>query len=642
MAADSVQFLIDLQARFQTLTPAQSALSNLEKQINKERVALDALEKKLAKATPKQASDLLKQVDAQRKNIGQLERAVPAWRKFADASKSTSKATDAMQELGTAAGGTLGRLSSVASVAGTAAGAIGILTGVVIALAAAVVYGAVSLVRFALASADAARSSYLLSAAAAGSAPGGAELEASMSQLARRVPLARAKIADMARGLEDVRLHGRAAQAALTAMTITASARGGAAAGAIKSIAETSKNARRFLLGVRNIYGEYSALAGTGIKSADIYQALAESMKVSIPEAAALLQSGRVSVKQGMIALEKATQARFGDTIAGQMLAMSTQAEKARENFKALFEGVHLDNFLKGMSMVTSLISQDTFTGYALKQVLTGAMNDFFNGAAKVFPYVRAGLIGVAIGALTVYLAFLKARKAVLSLVDKLGLKGALGGIDGITVAMYLGIGAVGFLVGMFALLTVTIGLALVPLAILAAAILIAVAVPIAIVYGLAKAFEWLTGKLAGVTNGLDAVDLYTKGRAYVDGLIKGLLSKLPSVTDAAIAIADALSGGLAGKLIIRSPSKLAFTQGAYYGQGIAMGADSQADAARQAGGRVAGALASGGASVNAGDAGKRELHVHIHGDVYGIDEFNRRVREATDVYVMHEAAATT
>lgn len=634
MSAAGTQFLIDLRARFDTLSPAQNALSALEKQILKEKKALESLEAKLKTATPKQAGELLKQVDAQRKVVGSLESALPAWRKFAATSSGASKeAAGGLAELGAASGGTIGQLSNVARMLGTTTGAIGVIVGAVLALVAGVLYGAYSLAKFALTAGDAARSAYLLSAAATGSAAGGAELEVVISQLARRIPLAREKLAGMASDLATLKFRGREAQAALTAMGIVASARGDTAAASIKGIAEQSKSARRFLIGAKDIYGEFLSLKGTGLKSADIYAALAESMKVSIPQAKALLASGKVTVQQGMIALEKAAQSRFGDTIAGQMISLTAQAEKAKENFAALFSGLHLDNFLKGLSSVTSLLSQDTVFGYTLKTVLTGAMNDLFNGASKVFPYIRAMLIGVAIGALTVYLYFLKAKKAVTELGEKLGLAGKLKGIDGLTIAMYAGIGAVGLLVVGFGLLAAAMIIASLPLLVLLAGLLLIASLPLLIGYGIAKLGSAMSDAFTGAWDAIMSVDLLAEGKRIVDSLIAGVKTQVPALIAAVAMMASNIPATVASVLDMHSPSRLAIEQGGNYTKSLGHGASKEADAAEAGGEAAARALARGGGTANggAGIGGPRETHLHFHGPVYGFEDFKARVGEVVD-----------
>lgn len=632
MSSAGVQFLIDLRARFDTLTPAQNALSSLEKQILKEKAALEKLETKLKTATPKQAADLLKQVDAQRKVVGELERAAPAWRQFAKTSAgATKEAAGGLAEMGAASGGMLGQLSNLARMAGTATGAIGILVGAVMAVVAASVLAFVSLVRFALVAGDAARASYLLSAAATGSAAGGAELEAVISQLARRIPLAREKLAGMARDLATVKLRGREAQAALTAMGIVASARGDSAAASIKGIAEQSKAARRFLLGAKDIYGEFTALAGTGIKAADIYSALADSLKVSIPQAKALLASGKVTVQQGMVALEKAAQARFGDTIAGQMASLTNQLAKAKENFAALFERVHLDNFLKGLQMVTGLLSKDTMFGYVLSEVLTTGLNDFFNTSAKVFPYVRAFLIGLAIGALTVYLYFLKAKKAVGELGEKLGLSGKLKGIDGLTLAMYAGIGAVGLLVLGFGLLAAALFLAILPLGILLVMVGLLAALPLLVIYGFYRLADAVAEAVSGAWESIKGIDLLSEGSRVVESLIAGIKSKVPALIAAVAAMALNIPGTVASVLDMHSPSRVAIGQGQNYTKGLGIGGEKGAEDAEA--GAEAGAMAlyrGGGKGMRGGGfvGGRVEHHHHYHGDVYGFDDFESRVEQ--------------
>lgn len=614
MAGSAEQFLLDIRAKFDTLTPAQSALAQIEKQLIKEKEALAGLEKKLAEASPQQKAAIEQQIAAQKKNIATLEQAIPAWRQFAAASQkdigvqtlerlfpSLKQFTEASEK---------GELAALAL-----SGGIGIAAKAAAAFVAAFAIATVTILGFALYAGDAARSSHLLEVAAAGSAIAGTELVAVVSQLARRVPLAREEISKIARGLIDAKLAGIDMQNALTAIAFTASARGQQAASAIENIAKQSAAMRRFMIGARDARGEFLSLQGTGIKAADVYAAVAKTLGISVAQAQAKVLSGMIPLKQGMEILATVAKDKFGGTIAGQMLALTTQIPKAKENLGALFSGVNLDKFLAGLAIVTGMLSQDTYFGHALKTIFSTVLTGFFDTASAAFPYVRAALIGVAIGALTVYLYFLRIKKAVSETLGPFApLKGR---VDGLKLAMYAGIGIVGALVGVFLGLAAAIALALVPLALLTLAVLALVAVPILIGYAFYKGFVMVKDAVAGAWAKLKSVDLSELGQNAIESLIRGIAGMAGKLASAVAGIAGIIPATVASTLLIHSPSRIAVEQGSYYAQGMAIGAKSGEGAVEEAAAGLAGAAMRGGASGgSSGGAGRhleiKELHFHI------------------------------
>lgn len=604
MAGGGVQFLIDLQARFAQLTPARKALVDLEKQIKSNREALASLESKLLKATPKQAGELLKQVDASRKSLGALQASVPAWKAFAAASERSTIDVEAFSNGMMAA--SKAAMAVIAVIAAAAAG----------------------FVAYAIYAADAARSTMLLNIASAGSVEKGTELNAVVSQLARRIPIARAKLDEMATSLIDAKLAGRDMQNALTAIATVASARGQQAASAIDAIAKSSASMRRFMLGARDVRGEFASLAGTGIKAKDIYNAVAKTLGITVAQAQQRVLAGTISLKKGMEILATVAQDKFGATIAGQMLSLTTQIDKVKENFGLLFSGIKLDKFLKGLDSVTSLLSQDTFTGYALKTVLTGAMNGFLDAAGAAMPYVRAMLIGIAIGALVLFLAFLKVKKAISDAFKGTDTAKFLSDLNYVKGAMYAGIIAVAALTSVFILLAAAMFIALVPLALLAIALLVLVAIPVIIAYAFYKGFKKIESTVTDALNALAGIDLTAIGQKAIESLIGGLSSMKGSLASTVADIAALIPGGISTALVMHSPSVLLTNQGRQAIGSFSSGAEKEADGVEAAGRRAGGAL-SAGVGAAGGPSGGRGGVVHMTNNFYVDDSgLIARVRE--------------
>lgn len=570
MASQAEEFILKLNQQISgPASAATGALAQLEAQIRKEQDALGGLEAKLGDSQKRlatlqegfggkvdisavrkqqeQIAALQDQISKKKIDVGKLEGSRDL-AQHADAMKANKEAFEATSG---PAGALVGKIQSLADAFGRG-GAAGGMAGAALAAAQAllalvtVVAGAVTaFALFGLAAGDAARSVQLLNNAAAGGVVAGAELSAVVADIAGKVPLASTKLAEMARSLEIARLAGRNMQVTLSAMGTLAAAVGDGAAGKIQQIAESSMQARRFMLGARDIYGEFASLAGTGVKAADVYAALAGSMKVSIDQAKALLLSGRVSVAQGLEALDAAVQAKFGKTVAAQMLALTTQLSKLKENFSKLFEGLDLEPFLRGLKTVTELFSQSTVTGRALRLLVTTLLQPLLDAAAASFPIIRAFFQGIAIGALLVVVAALQIRKA---------WRDAFGGdtksnIDLVKVALYAGIGVVGAFVAVVGALAAAFAVLAIVGTIVFFPIIAAVVLTVAAVYKIIQAVNAVKAGLAGI-------DLGAEARNFVQSFVNAIT--IENVVAAMTSLGNAAKDALKRALGIASPSKVA------------------------------------------------------------------------------------
>ncbi len=497
-------------------------------------------------------------------NVAKLQGALPSLKAKADVSEAKAAAeklketaesakgtTASFKQLGAAAGETDGPLGNFVRMIGKfkaagAAGAILALVGVLILVTTAAVSAAIALTRFALASADASRSARLLADAASGVEKGGEGLTSVIDDVAMKSPLAREKIAEMARAMEIAKLRGRDMQNALEATATATSAVGDSAGAAFKSIAEKSQFARRFLLSKAD-------LEGTGVAFADVAASLAKAMGISVAAAQTLIQRGGVSVAAGLEAMNAAVQAKFGKTVAAQMLSLNVQFAKMKEAFAQLFEGIDLEPFLEGLKSITGMFSQNTVMGATLKVLFQSIFNPLAESAGKVFPIVEAFIQGMVIATLMMYLGFLKVKAAITE---------ALGGdsaskIDWVKTAMYAGgiavvamVGAVaGLTIGIIALVTVMLPLAIV----LSLPFLLAVAAIALVIYAFYKLYDAVAG--------IQAPDLSSFGMLAVQSIEDGILSKLASVGAAMKKVALAMLTALPNALIMHSPSVLLTNQ---------------------------------------------------------------------------------
>jgi hypothetical protein len=457
---------------------------------------------------------------------------------------------NAAREAGIPGAGLVGKLQMLAK-AGPAA-AVAALAVALVAVAAAGIVAAVALTRYAFASADAARSSALLSVAAAGSGSAGWELERVVSQLSDKIPIAREKTAEWARELALAGFAGRDMQRTLTTMGTVAAAVGDAAAGKIRGIAEASRMAQKLMLGARDRFGEFASLQGTGVKAADIYAAVAKSMKTSIPEAERMVKAGIVPFRKGLEALELAAETKLGPIVAKQMMSLKVQGEKLKENLAGLFSGVNIETFLAGLKSITDLFSESSVLGYTLRQVFGSFFTDLSDKSGAIFPLIRAAIYGVAF-AVIVLMTWGKRLANTIS--EAFGNK--LDGIDKAKTAFMLGAAAVGALVGALLFVPIVLAAIATSIAILTIPLWLPFVLGALAIYGMVKAFEAIKEKITSLVDAVKSVDLSAAAGNIMDSLINGIKAKIADVKAAITDVASAITGAFDSKMEIKSPSKV-------------------------------------------------------------------------------------
>jgi hypothetical protein len=319
-----------------------------------------------------------------------------------------------------------GQLSALGTAGKTAAMGLAVAGAALLALTIALGSAAVNAGTYALKAADAGRNTRLLNEAADLAGGTHAQLGAIVKQVAEGpTTVAKGRLGELAREMRTLRFDSRTTQVSLSAMATAESALGQGASGAIKAIAEQSKASRRFMLGARDLYGEYTSLAGTGLGKKDVFSALAKQLNTSVGEAELRFKRGGVTVRQGMQAIEEATKTKFGGVVEKQLLGLDNQFGRFREDVGSLFAGVNIEPFLKGLKLVTGILSDTTAGGRATRLGITQALDDLAARAAKVFPYVESFLYGFGTGALNVYTESIK------PLLDSFSTDIETGGIEG-------------------------------------------------------------------------------------------------------------------------------------------------------------------------------------------------------------------
>lgn len=510
--------------------------------VEAQKSKVDGLTKKLADEKAAHASNA-NLIAAKRAQIVKgLDEQVSKLGSFAEAAQS--------------AGGPVGNLAGkVAQLAKGGGGAVGVVLALVIglaALASAAVVAAVALARYALVAADAARSSQLLSAAATGSGSAAWELETVVDQLSNKIPQARQKTAEWARELSLAGIAGRDMQRTLTAMGMVASAVGDQAGSKIRGIAEASRNAQKLMLGARDRFGEFASLQGTAIKAADIYAAVAKSMRTSIPEAKRMVDAGIVPFRKGLEALELAAETRFGPIVARQMASLDTQISKLKENIAKLFSGANIEGFLKALKTVTDLFDTNTVTGYVLREVFTEIFTKASDAAAKAMPYVKALVMGAVYGVIM----FASIAKRLGNTLSEL-FGDRFKGVDKIKTAFVIGAGLVGAFVGAIAGLTAAFVLLGVVAVTVTAPIWLPFVLGAAAVYLMVKAIDAVIDEAKSLWKELEDIDLGKAAENIMNTLIDGIKAKIAAVKDVISDVGAAITGAFDSKMEIKSPSKV-------------------------------------------------------------------------------------
>jgi len=570
---DVGEFMLRLNAQVTGAAGFTGALTSMEAQIKKEQAALTGLEEKLASAKAKLAETQegfggkvnIASVAKQRDMIKALEGKI-AGKKDSIADLFKGGAEEAQKLIGkkaalkdilggklgslasaaTEAGGPIGALSSkiqgFASIAGKAgaAGVALILAAAIFAVVAAVVAGSIALAHFALVSADAARSMRLLGNAASGGAVEGDELAMVVTDIASRVPLAKDKIAEFGRAMELAHVSGRRMQLALEAVAALESVIPGAGAKVAALAEDWSQLGHRAVL-------TRTQLEGTGLAIDEVAAALAEKMGGSVAAAKAALASGRVAVNDALDAINRATQKKFGKTLAAQMASLTTQFAKMKENIAGLFDGVDLEPFLAALKSITDLFSQNNVVGRALKQIFTGLFTSIFNAAAKVLPYVKAFFLGMAIVALYAYIGIMKIKNAI---VEAFG-GTSIGKIFTLERAMYAGMAAAILIGGAI----VACAIAVVLLTVAIGSLLFIIALPFLIAIAVIALFIYA---VYSVYKAIASIDLGGAAQNLVMSFVNKIKSLIGDVVGAMSSLGSAAADALLSALGIASPSKVA------------------------------------------------------------------------------------
>lgn len=554
-----------------TAAEAAGALASLRQKIDQDSAALRQMNAAMARlkaggqGASKAAKELQEKIDAQKASLATAQASyIEAGGDLAQLGQKARGAAGGMDGLTKSLAGAPGPLGAVVGrmnalkglLAGgpLVAGAVGLAAAfLAIVAASAALVGAVAaasaaLLRYGLAQAEARRSELLRLEGlvrirtwyglAAGSAT---ELQAAIDRVSDATATGRVETGRYAEMLYRMGLRGDALSEALEGVAITASTQG-------------EGMARRF-----------AGMAAGAARAGRSVRALADDVR-----------------------------ARLGGIAARQALGFDRQMQQLRENVGRIFDGLRIEGLLRALRMVTSLFSQSTASGRALRQIVEVLFQPLIDGAAAAGPVARRFFQGMILGAQRLTILFLRARNA---LMQAFGSRDILGGIDLQSAALTAGTLAVGGLVTAVLAATVALGAFAAIVGVVAAGVLV------------------MTAPIWGALAALATLGYYGAryGGQLMDGMVNGIAKGRDRVLGAIRSVATDATAALRSVLQIRSPSRVFAQLGMQIPAGLAAGVEAGSG---EASGAVesmvsapdAPAAARGGArtSVSIG-----EVHIH-------------------------------
>lgn len=602
-AAASVDELRDaLSASKDKIREARDALKSLRGSSDEVKGAKDQLKAILDKeneAISKATLELVKQgtsyekLTAQAKAAQQVqEKATAAQEKAAmqsaasqakaakaaeDKAKAEADATAKARKATTEAHDNAYAFNEYKNSASALAGGLAAVAAAAVAVTAALVAGAVALAKWVITTASAERSLNLVREAAMGSAEQARALGTQVDALAGKVGTSKEALNGLAVSLRNGGLGGEQLVDTFNAVGQAAAAMGDQAGATLRGLVERSRVTQRMFVNPLE-------LRGTGISFDELATELAGSMKVGVDKAKAALWEGRVPLGEGAKALRATVEKKFGDVNIRKMLSLEGIAETIGKKLSLMTKGIDLDRANKPLATLLGLLDEGTFTGHTMKRAVTAIGNGLVTAFEKSAPMIEKFTKGLVIGALQVYVAYLKVKRA---LSGAFGDSKLLENVDLVKTGVTVAKGAI-------------LGLA-------AAAALVGAAV----VVGFAP-FVWVGKQLATVAEGvvdlvnlIEDIDWPGTARAMIDGLVNGLKAGKDRVVKAVSELAQGVKDTFTGKMLIKSPSKVFERYGDNIDEGLAGGVERGGRAQEAVDGMVAvpAARSGGGAAGSAGGA---------------------------------------
>ena len=390
--------------------------------------------------------------------------------------------------------------------------------------------------------------------ATAGAVAGGlvvvAALTAALVALGAALVVAAAKTAIWAVGLADTKRNAELTLEALKRSSDTFAEFGGMLPGI----------ARDFGLSLDAVIGLAKSLEDTKVAAADmpaVLRAIAMAEAALPGEAAkwvAELKKGKMTATEVAQAIER----KFGGVVAKKMLAIGAQTARLKKNISDTFGGLQIEPFLVALSKLIGMLDQSTASGRFVKKVFEGMFQPLVDAGTKAIPLVRAAILGLAIGAVKIYIAF---KPAIQALREFFGAGDSSKLPSALEVALFLG-----------KALAATIGV----VAVAIAAVGVAIATPIKFffqLYGVAtQTWESIKAGAAAAVAFLSSFSLSDIGAQMVQGLADGITGAGNKVLTALGGVVQTAISNAKSMLKIGSPSKLFAEMGGQVAAGFAGG----------------------------------------------------------------------
>lgn len=433
------------------------------------------------------------------------------------------------------------------------------IVGVFAAVALAAVGAVVALGKFIVGSADAARSMNLMREAAAGSAANATALGSQVDALGRKVGTSKAALNELAVSMAKSGIQGQTLVDTLNAVGQANAALGDDAGAKLRELVDRGRMSQRFVVNPLE-------LQGSGLQFDDIAKALSEQMHVGVAKAREALVTGRVKLGDGAAAMRKAVESKFGDINLRKMMSLEGLAETLRKRFASITSGVNLEPALKAVSKLLDLLDESTFSGVALREMVSAFGNGMVKAITLSAPFIKKFFQGMIIGALHVGIGILKVRNY---LRKTFGDSKLFKDLDTLNLALAVGKYSLLAIVAAVGALGAALAVGLAPFAALVAAFTL---LP-------AMAEEW--GK--SIRKHFLDFDWSNIGSSIVDGLIGGFKTSGARLLNDAKGLATLVKKGFTSSLGIQSPSKVFAGYGENTVEGFEQGVQARAPKAAQA-----------------------------------------------------------
>lgn len=262
-----------------------------------------------------------------------------------------------------------------------------------------------------------------------------------------------------------------------------------------------------------------------------------------------------------VVALAESYRQRLGPIARAQMLSLSNQTTRLRQNLSSLFSGLQIDGFLEAIAKSFDLFSKTSVTGKVLKGLFDRLLQPLIDGGAKAVSIFKPFIQGMILGFLKIENLVLRAA---LAIKQAFGDTSLFKNIRLDRIAVHLGELTAAGIVGAVVALGAALGTV--------AAVMVALAAPTIFFISQLVRLSGVVGTTMGKLRGLSFGEIANQ---MIDGLVQGLMDGIARVKSAVMSVAKAAKDTFTSALKISSPSKVFEGFGQNISQGVSQGVDS-------------------------------------------------------------------